>query len=111
MTDNEETGFRIFGRNVLKIPCFRDSFLYSISSYFGVGLLTFLVTSKPKLSSHVGFASYIVVTLGYYTNCRINYTNQKFQMAQIQEAMHRAAIMEGTENEDIIQTKPMFEEV
>ncbi|XP_001605374.1 cytochrome c oxidase assembly protein COX20, mitochondrial [Nasonia vitripennis] len=111
MTENEETGFRIFGRDVLKIPCIRESFLYSMSSYIGVGLLTFLVTSKPKLSSHLGFASYIVVTLGYYTNCRINYANQKFQMAQIQQAMHKAAVMEGTEEEEIIKTKPMLEEV
>lgn len=85
------------GRDLLKIPCFRNTFLYSISSWVGVGLVTFLFTSRPQFSSHVGCGAFIAVSLGYYMQCRMNYENQKFQMSQIKHAMQRAVAMEGVE--------------
>lgn len=95
--DEDKPTLVFLGRDLLKIPCFRNAFLYSFSSYVGVGLATFLFTSKPRLSSHVGFAAFVVVTLGYYTDCRIKYNRTKLQIQGIQESLQKAAILEGTQ--------------
>lgn len=109
--DSEEPhkGIIVFGRDLTKIPCFRNTFLYSISSYFGVSLLTFLFTSRPTFSSHCGFASFVAVTFGYYTNCTINYTKQKFEYGQLQGAWQKYATLEGIEEAD--KKKPVLEDV
>ncbi|XP_014218861.1 cytochrome c oxidase protein 20 homolog [Copidosoma floridanum] len=107
MDDSEEVqlGFleSMFGRNPMEVPCFRTTFFYSISSYIGVGLLTFLFTSKPALSSHVGMGSFVAVTLGYYSFCRYQFAYQKFNSEKLQELLHKAAVMEGVEEENKLQ--------
>jgi len=35
----------IFGRDVSKIPCFKESFLYGLLGGIGCGLVTFMATS------------------------------------------------------------------
>ncbi|XP_014237329.1 cytochrome c oxidase protein 20 homolog [Trichogramma pretiosum] len=77
----------IFGRDLFQIPCFRTTFLYSISSYVGVSLLTFLFTSKPKMSSHVGFVSFMAVTFGYFTKCRTDLARERLQIGEVQKAL------------------------
>lgn len=92
---------RIMGRDPWKIPCFRNTFLYSISSYVGTTLLTFLFTSRPAFSSHVGMGSFVVVTLSYYTYCRRQWARGDIGDSQLlQEYMHKALVMEGVEEND-----------
>lgn len=89
----------IFGRDVAKIPCFRNSFLYGILGGIGSGLTYFLFTSKPKTATHFGFASYTVITIGFWIQCRYNYSKTKFEMARMQALLRHHAVLEGTEQE------------
>lgn len=76
----------LFGRDIRKIPCFRDSLLYGIGSGIGGGLLVFLFTSKPKLATHSSMAIFSCVTLSWFVVCRHRWATQKFNMGQILSA-------------------------
>ncbi|KAH8417650.1 hypothetical protein KR222_003615, partial [Zaprionus bogoriensis] len=89
----------IFGRDVSQIPCFRNSFLYGISGGIGVGVLTFLGTSRPHLSTHVGFGSFMCGTMVYWMACRYQWSSRRFEQQQLREAMKRQVLYEGTEAE------------
>lgn len=95
----------IFGHDLANMPCFRQTFLYSISSGIGSGLLYFMLTSKAKRATHVAFGTYTVVTLGYWTYCRYNYSVQKFEMGQLQMALQKQVLYEGTELEKKVKNK------
>ncbi|KAJ8668184.1 hypothetical protein QAD02_009847 [Eretmocerus hayati] len=95
--EEEKKGLVIFGRDITKIPCYRSSFLYGSSSYVGVGLITFLLTSKPGFSSHCGFGAFMLVTFGYYNWCIYKFAQQKFEYGQLQKVWQSAAILEGSE--------------
>lgn len=86
----------IFGRNVAEIPCFRNSFLYGLSGGVGIGFCTFLGTSRPMLSSHTGFGSFMVITMSYWCFCRYQWSKQRFNAAQLKEAMKKHILEEGT---------------
>lgn len=60
----------IFGRDVSQIPCFRNSFMYGVSSGLGAGFITFMSTSRGKLSMHVMMSAFTLVTMGYWFTCR-----------------------------------------
>lgn len=119
--------FYVFGRDVSQIPCFRNSFLYGISGGIGVGVLTFLGTSRPHLSTHVGFGSFFCGTMVYWMACRwvwidcivkINlvlytynaihryqWSARRFEQQQLREAMRRQAQYEGTKVERELELK------
>lgn len=63
-------GFTLFGRDISQIPCFRNSFLYGIGGGIGIGLLTFLGTSRTTFSTHVGFGTFFCGTIAYWSWCR-----------------------------------------
>nr|CAD7202231.1 unnamed protein product [Timema douglasi] len=55
MSEEEEETKRkliLFGRDVSEIPCFRNSYLYGISSGIGMGLTYFMFTSKVRMATH-----------------------------------------------------------
>ncbi|XP_035740438.1 cytochrome c oxidase assembly protein COX20, mitochondrial-like [Vespa mandarinia] len=87
----------IFGRNIAEIPCFRNSFLYGISSGIGGGLLAFLFTSRPKLAMHCTMATYFNVTIGYWFYCRYTRDLDHFNAIRMQDIFQNAAVLEGTE--------------
>ncbi|XP_037777168.1 cytochrome c oxidase assembly protein COX20, mitochondrial-like [Penaeus monodon] len=89
----------LMGRNLSEVPCFRETFLYSITSGLGSGLANFMLTSRVQRSVQVGLGVYTCVTLGYWSYCRYNYSQQKFNMGQLQVAMQKQALLEGTEVE------------
>ncbi|XP_042864343.1 cytochrome c oxidase assembly protein COX20, mitochondrial-like [Penaeus japonicus] len=93
---NEAT---LMGRNLSEMPCFRQTFLYSITSGLGSGLANFMLTSRVQRSVQVGLAVYTCMTLGYWSYCRYNFSQQKFNMGQLQVAMQKQALFEGTEVE------------
>ncbi|XP_050721589.1 cytochrome c oxidase assembly protein COX20, mitochondrial-like [Eriocheir sinensis] len=97
--EEEKKDVKLMGRNVSQMPCFRETFLYSISSGLATGFLHFMMTSRIQRSMHVAIGTYGCVTLGYWTYCRYNYSLQKFNMGQLQEAMQKQALYEGTEME------------
>ncbi|XP_047474720.1 cytochrome c oxidase assembly protein COX20, mitochondrial-like [Penaeus chinensis] len=89
----------LMGRNLSEVPCFRETFLYSITSGLGSGLVNFMLTSRVQRSVQVGLGVYTCMTLGYWSYCRYNYSQQKFSMGQLQVAMQKQALLEGTEVE------------
>ncbi|ETN60172.1 lethal 87Df [Anopheles darlingi] len=100
-----DRSFMLFGRDVSTIPCFRNSFLYGISFGMGVGFLAFLKTSRPQLSTHIGFGTFMATTFGYWFPCRYTWSKQKFDMALMQKALQQQAIYEGTEKERELEAK------
>lgn len=90
----------LFGRDISQIPCFRNSYLYGISGGIGCGLLYFLLTSRVKASMDFGVASFAVITLSYWTQCRYNYSKTKMEMEKVQELLRRRSLFEGTEGDD-----------
>ncbi|OWR50666.1 cytochrome c oxidase assembly protein COX20, mitochondrial [Danaus plexippus] len=94
--EEEGKGLVIFGRDVSKIPCFRESFLYGVSSGVGVGLAAFLKTSRPLFSQHVGMATFTVTTLLYWSYCRYEWSKQKFDAQLLQESLKDKLKYEGT---------------
>lgn len=111
MAENETSStddFRslnIFGNDVSQIPCFRNSYLYGIVSGVGVGIVTFFGTSRPRRSMHLGFATFFTVTFGYWFSCRYNYSKTNFEMMQLQSALRKHQLYEGTEVEKEINRK------
>lgn len=99
----------IFGRDVSKIPCFRNSFLYGTLSGLGSGLVFFLFTSRVKASTDFSVATFAVVTMSYWFTCRYNYSKAKFEMMQAQEYLKQRVLLEGTEEMDKLEkiTEPI----
>ncbi|XP_055681791.1 cytochrome c oxidase assembly protein COX20, mitochondrial [Lutzomyia longipalpis] len=89
----------IFGRDVSQIPCFRSSFLYGISGGIAGGFATFLLTSRTRLSSHVGMATFCLTTLSYWSHCRYNWSKTRHEYALLQRGMQEHAMYEGTDLE------------
>ncbi|KAK3870209.1 hypothetical protein Pcinc_024536 [Petrolisthes cinctipes] len=100
--EEENSEAKLMGRKLSEIPCFRNTFLYSISSGLGAGLVHFLATSNVRRSGHVAMASYGCVTLSYWVYCRYNFSQQKFKMAQLQSALQKQAVYEGTDMENTV---------
>ncbi|XP_058453371.1 cytochrome c oxidase assembly protein COX20, mitochondrial [Malaya genurostris] len=94
-----ERSIVLFGRDLSQIPCFRNSFLYGIS--FGVlgGFAAFMKTSRPQLSSHIGFGTFMGSTLCYFVACRYNWSRQNEHVDELQKLMQHQAMYEGTEKE------------
>lgn len=60
----------LFGKDVSKIPCFRESFLNGILGGAVIGIGTFLKTSQPRRSCNNAMGSYVLITLFYWSYCR-----------------------------------------
>lgn len=56
----------VLGKDVSKIPCFRNSYLYGILGGFSMGVGHFMLTSKTLKSTHVGFGSFLVISTLYW---------------------------------------------
>ncbi|KAK8398074.1 hypothetical protein O3P69_003770 [Scylla paramamosain] len=97
--EEEKREVKLMGRNMSQMPCFRETFLYSVSSGLAAGFLHFMLTSRVQRSAHLAMATYGCVTLGYWSYCRYNYSVQKFNVGQLEAAMQKQALYEGTEME------------
>lgn len=82
MSDEEEAKLILFGRNVLKMPCFRQSILSGLGGGIGTGLLVFLFTSRPKFAMNCTVGSYALITIGVWFNCRLKYEQNKRNMME-----------------------------
>ncbi|XP_011313972.1 cytochrome c oxidase protein 20 homolog [Fopius arisanus] len=90
----------IFGRDVTKIPCFKQSFFNGILSGVGVGIITFMFTSKPRLASHWMVGSFGGVTITFYCVCRYQYAKEQIVISRMKGLMQEAMITEGVEHEE-----------
>jgi cytochrome c oxidase assembly protein subunit 20 len=95
----------LFGRNIAEIPCFRSSFLYGGGGGIAAGFLSFLMTSRPQFSCHIAMGTFVTTVFAYWTQCRYNYSQEKFFYRQLQPLMKQQAIYEGTNLEKEVQEK------
>ncbi|XP_055642814.1 cytochrome c oxidase assembly protein COX20, mitochondrial [Toxorhynchites rutilus septentrionalis] len=94
-----ERGVVLFGRDLSQIPCFRNSFLYGIGTGVATGFLAFLGTSRPQLSSHIGFSGFMATTLCYWFACRYNWSKKETDTQLLQTLIQQQAMYEGTQKE------------
>jgi len=69
--ETQRRGWMFRGTDLSKVPCFRDSFMYSIGSGMVVGIAYNLLTSKRPYN--LAFGTYTVVLFGYWGVCRYNH--------------------------------------
>lgn len=88
-------GIVIFGRDITKTPCFRNSFLYGICGGITCGLARFMFTSRVKSATDFAFASFVVITMGYWFQCRYEYSKTKFEMERMKHLLENHIMNEG----------------
>ncbi|XP_011171868.1 cytochrome c oxidase assembly protein COX20, mitochondrial isoform X3 [Solenopsis invicta] len=89
--DDQSKAVMLFGRDIRKIPCFKQSMLSGIYSGLAAGLATFMFTSRVKLSTNVALGSYMGVVVAYWCYCRYNYVMQKYAMQDLQNVLRQAS--------------------
>lgn len=82
LQEDTERGVFIFGTDVSKIPCFKNSFLNGIYAGFGTGIATFLATSNAIRSTNFSVIAFTLVTYGYWLQCRMNWAHDNFNSRQ-----------------------------
>ncbi|CAG00339.1 unnamed protein product, partial [Tetraodon nigroviridis] len=95
--ETENKSFRLLGiLDVKNTPCARDAILHGAGGSFAIGLLHFLSTSRVRRSFHVGFAGFMLTTLGSWFYCRINNAKLRVQQRMIQDGIKNKVVYEGT---------------
>ncbi|KAM9727362.1 cytochrome c oxidase assembly protein COX20, mitochondrial [Menidia menidia] len=93
----QEKGFKLLGiLDVQKTPCARDAVLHGAGGSLGAGLLHFLATSRVKRSFDVGFAGFLLTTLGSWFYCRLNNARLRARQRLIQDGIKNKVVYEGT---------------
>ncbi|KAJ8964529.1 hypothetical protein NQ314_004824 [Rhamnusium bicolor] len=103
--DEQDKGLMLFGRDVSKIPCFRNSLLYGIGGGLSFGLARFMFTSQPLRSVNFAVYSFSFITMAYWIHCRYDYSKKKFEMLRMQELLRTNSLMEGTTEEERIKSE------
>ncbi|KAK5644716.1 hypothetical protein RI129_006016 [Pyrocoelia pectoralis] len=94
---SDDSSIIIFGRDVTKIPCFRNSFLYGISGGLACGLIRFMFTSRPQSGANFALGAYGVITMCYWFRCRYRYSQEKFEMDKTRYLLEQHSLLKGTE--------------
>ncbi|KAH0953385.1 hypothetical protein HN011_004925 [Eciton burchellii] len=81
----------LFGRDIKKIPCFKDSMLYGIYSAVGFGVVSFMFTSCPLRSTQYALASCTAVSLIYSCFCRYDHARQKYAVNDLKAILAQNA--------------------
>nr|XP_046258173.1 cytochrome c oxidase assembly protein COX20, mitochondrial [Scatophagus argus] len=95
--DTKNKGFRLLGiLDVQNTPCARDAILHGVGGSVAAGLLHFLATSRVRRSFDVGFAGFVVTTLGSWFYCRMTNAKIRVQQRIIQDGLKNKVVYEGT---------------
>ncbi|XP_059215312.1 cytochrome c oxidase assembly protein COX20, mitochondrial [Centropristis striata] len=95
--EDKEKGFRLLGiLDVEKTPCAREAVLHGAGGSVAAGLLHFLATSRVRRSFDVGFAGFMLTTLGSWFYCRINNAKLRVQQRTIEVGLKNKVMYEGT---------------
>lgn len=95
--ETQTKGLRLLGiLDVQNTPCAREAILHGAGGSVAAGLLYFLATSRVKRSFDVGFAGFMVTTLGSWFYCRMNNAKLRVQQRLIQEGIKNKVAYEGT---------------
>ncbi|KAG5316496.1 COX20 protein, partial [Acromyrmex insinuator] len=103
--EDESKAVMLFGRDIRRIPCFKQSMLSGIYSGLAAGLGTFMFTSRAHLSANVALGSYMGVTVVYWCYCRYNYTMEKYEMRNLQNIIRQNSINAAEKNKGSVQRK------
>uniref|UniRef100_A0A3Q3WKT8 Cytochrome c oxidase assembly protein COX20, mitochondrial n=1 Tax=Mola mola TaxID=94237 RepID=A0A3Q3WKT8_MOLML len=91
------SAFRLLGiLDVQNTPCARDAILHGAGGSLAAGLLHFLATSRVRRSFDVGFAGFMLTTLGSWFYCRMNNAKLRVQQRIIQDGIRNKVAYEGT---------------
>ncbi|KAM7385217.1 hypothetical protein PAMP_001311 [Pampus punctatissimus] len=82
--------------DVQNTPCAREAILHGAGGSLTAGLLHFLATSRVKRSFNVGFAGFMLTTLGSWLYCRMSKAKLRVQQRMIQSAIKNKIMYEGT---------------
>ncbi|XP_026212115.1 cytochrome c oxidase assembly protein COX20, mitochondrial isoform X1 [Anabas testudineus] len=95
--ESKNKSFKLLGfLDVQKMPCSREAILHGAGGSVAAGLLHFLATSRVKRSFDVGFAGFLLTTLGSWFYCRMNNAKIRVQQRQIQKGIQNKVVYEGT---------------
>ncbi|XP_053189663.1 cytochrome c oxidase assembly protein COX20, mitochondrial [Scomber japonicus] len=95
--EESDKGFRLLGiLDVQKTPCSREAVLHGAGGSVAAGLLHFLATSRVKRSFDVGFAGFMLTTLGSWLYCRMSNAKLRVQQRIIQDGIKNKVVYEGT---------------
>ncbi|XP_034407328.1 cytochrome c oxidase assembly protein COX20, mitochondrial [Cyclopterus lumpus] len=95
--ESKVKGFRLLGiLDVQNTPCARDAVLHGAGGSIAAGLLHFLATSRVKRSFDVGFAGFMLTTLGSWFYCRMSNAKLRAQQRMIQDGIKNKVVYEGT---------------
>ncbi|XP_060896996.1 cytochrome c oxidase assembly protein COX20, mitochondrial [Labrus mixtus] len=90
-------GFRLLGiLDVQNTTCAREAILHGAGGSLTAGLLHFLATSRVRRSFDVGFAGFMLTTLGSWFYCRMNNAKLRVQQRMIQGGIKNKVVYEGT---------------
>lgn len=97
--DDQSKAVMLFGRDIRKIPCFKNSMLFGMYSSIATGLTAFMLTSRVRLATNVALGSYMCVSMGYWCFCRYTYIMNKYAITELQQAMQQVQYVDGEANE------------
>ncbi|KAJ7984922.1 hypothetical protein DPEC_G00359780 [Dallia pectoralis] len=109
MVDDEKSdkkGFKVLGiLDVQNTPCAREALLHGSVGSLAAGLLHFLATSRVKRSFDVGFAGFMLTTLGSWFYCRFSNAQLRMQQRLIQDGIKKKLLYEGTRLDTVSKPK------
>eukprot|EP00088_Acartia_fossae_P059808 TRINITY_DN713_c0_g1_i1.p1 TRINITY_DN713_c0_g1~~TRINITY_DN713_c0_g1_i1.p1 ORF type:complete len:103 (-),score=7.20 TRINITY_DN713_c0_g1_i1:177-485(-) len=88
--ENEKKGIYFRGSDLTKVPCLRESLMYSIGSGLVAGLAYNLATSR--LPYRMAFGTYTVVLFGYFGFCRYQYRKREHNMRVFKTALNQRMV-------------------
>ncbi|XP_029927237.1 cytochrome c oxidase assembly protein COX20, mitochondrial [Myripristis murdjan] len=95
--ENSSKGFKVLGiLDVQNTPCAREAILHGAGGSLVAGMLHFLATSRVRRSFDVGFAGFMLTTLGSWFYCRMSNAKLRMQQRVIQDGLKNKVIYEGT---------------
>lgn len=107
LDEDESKAVMLFGRDIRKIPCFKNSMLYGIYSGFASGLATFMFTSRAPLSTSMALGSFMGVSVVYWCFCRYEHVMQKYELSDMQYILRNRS---GISAEDVNKIFPKEED-
>ncbi|XP_077530248.1 cytochrome c oxidase assembly factor COX20 lethal (3) 87Df [Haemaphysalis longicornis] len=87
------------GRNIEEIPCFRQVLITGILSGIGIGVGTFMLTSRPRRATDAAVYSFVGITMTYWFYCRYQFSKRNFEYRKLQKYMRGSAASEGIDTE------------
>uniref|UniRef100_A0A023FYD3 Cytochrome c oxidase assembly protein COX20, mitochondrial n=1 Tax=Amblyomma parvum TaxID=251391 RepID=A0A023FYD3_AMBPA len=100
---------KLMGRYVDEIPCFRQVFMAGILGGLGVGLGTFMLTSRPRRAADMAMVSFLGITWSYWFYCRYQYSTTNFEFRKLQKQIQAGVVLQGTDQKPDAEEKKLEE--